>query len=99
MMDFLLLSIGGVIGLIIILSRMPPWILLGITSNLFIADLVFTILMYVIHWGTFSGMAVATITAVLGSGAFQLLKAMWGYRDDDHVYHKGMFNLYRRKLA
>jgi hypothetical protein len=92
--DFLLLSVGGVIGLFIILSRMPPWILLSITSNLFIADLLFTILMYWIHWGTFSGMAVATITALLGSGAFQALRKMWGYKENG-VYIKGLLNVYR----
>ena len=80
------------IGLLVTLVKMNWKWRMHLLSNPVIADaLIFTILM-LLHWGTFSGVMVATVGALTCS--LVLSAARWGYGHvESGVYLPGYFNI------
>ena len=89
-----MIEMGVVVGmgLLITLVKMNWKWRMHLLSNPVIADaLIFTILM-LLHWGTFSGVMVATVGAMTCS--LVLSAARWGYGHvESGVYQPGYFDI------
>lgn len=67
------------LGLIVMLARLPWRHKLWITSHPLAMDVCTFILLSLLHWGTFSGMMVATIGALVCSLTLSLARRVIGF--------------------
>ena len=80
------------IGLLVTLFKMNwRWRMRMLSSPLLIDTIVFAFLI-VIHWGTFSGVMVATIGALTCSLVLSGMRKLYGYIDSGR-YVPGMFDV------
>lgn len=78
------------VGLLLLFIKLPRrWVLRLLGYPLFL-DLVVAILVYALHWGTFSGVMAAAVAGLMCSGFTALGRVLFGYVRGD-VYHPGMF--------
>lgn len=92
-----MLEMGFVValGLLVTLSKLSwPWKLRILSSPVFMDVLVFLGLL-AIHWGTFSGVMVATIGALVCSMVLQAGRFLFGFYADGQ-YVPGKFNVSHR---
>lgn len=89
--DLLGMGVLGAIGMFILVMRLPRGLMLRLLGTPFILDVGFTALMFWMHWGTFSGVMVATFAGMMGSVAISMARRCIGYRDRSG-YHKGWFD-------
>jgi nucleoside permease NupC len=80
------------LGVALILAKLPRrWMLRALNHDLAI-DVAVSVLVLVIHWGTFSGVMAATVAGFLTSLATSGAKRLVGYIEGG-VYHPGIFKL------
>lgn len=89
--DLIGMGVLGAIGMFIVLMRLPRMLMLRLLGMPGFLDVAFTALMFWMHWGTFSGVMVATFAGMCGSAAISTARKCIGYTDGDG-YHKGLWD-------
>jgi nucleoside permease NupC len=74
------------LGVALLLVKLPRRIMLRVLKHDLTLDLAVTILVLLIHWGTFSGVMAATVAGLLTSITTSGLKRLVGYIDGDNYY-------------
>lgn len=74
------------LGVALLLVKLPRRIMLRVLKHDLKLDLAVTILVLLIHWGTFSGVMAATVAGLLTSITTSGLKRLVGYIDGDNYY-------------
>jgi nucleoside permease NupC len=80
------------LGMALLMAKLPRRILLRALKNDLAIDLTVTALVFLIHWGTFSGLMAATVAGLFTSFATSGLKTLFGYIDGD-TYYPGRIRL------
>lgn len=80
------------IGLLVTLAKLPWRWKLRLTSNPVALDLLVFFALLILHWGTYSGVMVATIGALFCSIVLSAARWLIGYFKKG-VYMPGKFNL------
>ena len=91
-MFFTALAFGAMsaIGIFITLLRCPRMFVLKLLGKAYILDILCTMLMFAMHWGTAIGGFSAVIAGLFCSLGITVTKACLGYIDKD-VYYLGKF--------
>jgi hypothetical protein len=79
-------------GVGLLLVKLPRRTSLRLLKHDLLLDLAVTLLVLLIHWGTFSGVMAATVAGLMTSLATSSLKALVGYIEGD-VYYPGKLRL------
>ena len=74
------------LGVGLILAKLPRRTMLRVLNHDLMLDIGVTLLVFLIHWGTFSGVMAATVAGLLTSLATSGLKKMIGYADSENYY-------------
>jgi hypothetical protein len=74
------------LGVALLLVKLPRRTMLWVLKHDLKLDLAVTILVLLIHWGTFSGVMAATVAGLLTSITTSGLKRLVGYIDGDNYY-------------
>lgn len=92
-----MLEMGFVValGLLVSLAKMPWRYKLWITSHPLAMDVIVFALLTILHWGTFSGVMVATVGALCCSVTISLARRVIGFVDKGN-YQRGMFDMSTR---
>ena len=80
------------LGVGLILAKLPRRTMLRVLNYDLMLDIAVTLLVLLIHWGTFSGVMAATVAGLLTSLATSAAKRWIGYIDGD-FYHPGRLRL------
>lgn len=92
-----MIEMGLIVGiaLLVTLAKMPwPW-KLRILSNPVLMDIVIFTLLLLIHWGTFSGVMVATIGAFMCSLVLSAGRKLVGYHERG-VFKPGVLDISKK---
>lgn len=85
------------LGLLVMLAKLPWRIKLWMTSHPVAMDIAVFVFLAMIHWGTFSGVMVATIGAFFCSLVLSLARRLIGYVDvKSRLYVRGFFDVSNR---
>lgn len=89
-----MLSMGFVValGLLVTLAKLPWRGKLWITSHPLAMDVIVFVALTTIHWGTFSGVMIATIGALFCSVTISLARRVIGYVEHGK-YVRGFFDV------
>ncbi|MBV5336644.1 MAG: hypothetical protein J0653_01135 [Deltaproteobacteria bacterium] len=89
-----MLSTGFMIflGVALILAKLPRRTMLRILKHDLLLDVIVSLLVLLIHWGTFSGVMAATVAGLLTSLTTSAAKRWIGYIDGN-FYHPGRIRL------
>ena len=79
-------------GVGLLLVKLPRRTSLRLLKYDLLLDLAVTLLVLLIHWGTFSGVMAATVAGLMTSLATSMLKRFFGYVDGN-VYYPGRIRL------
>lgn len=79
-------------GLLVSLAKLPWRQKVWMTSHPLFMDIAVFVLLSVLHWGTFSGMMVATVGALFCSVTLSLARIVIGHVDRGE-YHPGWMNI------
>jgi nucleoside permease NupC len=74
------------LGVALLLVKLQRRTMLRVLKHDLKLDLAVTILVLLIHWGTFSGVMAATVAGLLTSITTSGLKRLVGYIDGDNYY-------------
>ena len=80
------------LGLLVVLAKLPWRWKMKIISNPVIADLCIFCIMCFLHWGTFSGVMVATVGALACSLVLSAARKLYGHIANNR-YYPGVFNI------
>ncbi|MCL4687186.1 MAG: hypothetical protein KJ007_01325 [Burkholderiales bacterium] len=80
------------LGLALLMAKLPRRLMLRALKHDLAIDLTVTALVFLIHWGTFSGLMAATVAGLFTSFATSGLKHVLGYIDGD-MYYPGRIRL------
>ena len=80
------------LGVALILAKLPRRLMLQILHFDLLLDFVVSLLVLLIHFGTFSGVMAATVAGLLTSVATSTAKRLFGYIKGDY-YYPGVFYL------
>ena len=80
------------LGVGLLLAKLPRRTMLRVLKHDLMLDVAVTLLVLLIHWGTFSGVMTATVAGLLTSLATTAAKRWIGYIDGD-FYHPGRLRL------
>ena len=80
------------LGTFLILIKLPRRMMLRALKHDLLIDIVVTVLVLIIHFGTFSGVMAATVAGLLTSLATSGMKRLFGYIDGN-IYHIGRIKL------
>lgn len=83
------------LGLVVILAKAPWRTKITMASHPAKMDLAVFVLLLLLHWGTFSGVMVATIGALMVSLVLSTFRKVYGYRANG-VYVRGMVDVAHR---
>ena len=71
------------IGLAFLFAKLPRPVLLRLLNWPLTLDVVVSVVAYVLHWGTFSGVMAAAVAGMMCSGMTSFLRWWIGYIDGD----------------
>lgn len=74
------------LGISLLLVKLPRRMMLRCLKHDLAIDILVTIIVLIIHFGTFSGVMAATVAGLLMSMATSALKRTVGYIDGDNYY-------------
>ena len=74
------------LGVGLILAKLPRHTMLRVLKYDLMLDVAVTLLVLMIHWGTFSGVMAATVAGLLTSIATSAAKRGIGYADAENYY-------------
>ena len=80
------------LGTFLILIKLPRRMMLRALKHDLLIDIAVTVLVLIIHFGTFSGVMAATVAGLLTSLATSSMKRLFGYIDGN-IYHIGKIKL------
>lgn len=80
------------LGVGLILAKLPRRTLLRVLKHDLMLDIAVSLLVLLIHWGTFSGVMAATVCGLMTSVATSGMKRWLGYIDGG-FYHPGILRL------
>ena len=80
------------LGTFLILIKLPRRMMLRALKHDLLIDIAVTVLVLIIHFGTFSGVMAATVAGLLTSLATSGMKRLFGYIDGN-IYHIGKIKL------
>ena len=80
------------LGVALILAKLPRRLMLKALHHDVALDLLVSVLVLIIHWGTFSGVMAATVAGLLTSLATSGLKRLVGYVRGS-TYYPGLLNI------
>ena len=80
------------LGVALILAKLPRRLMLRALKHDLAIDMLVSVLVLVIHWGTFSGVMAATVAGLLMSIGTSGLKRLIGYIDGSS-YRPGLLNI------
>ncbi len=80
------------LGMGLLLAKLPRRTALKVLKHDLMLDITVTVMVLMIHWGTFSGVMAATVAGLLCSLATSSLKSLVGYIDGN-TYHPGRIRL------
>ena len=80
------------LGVALILWKLPRRLMLRLLAHDVALDLTVSVLVLIIHWGTFSGVMAATVAGLMASIASSGAKKIFGYIDGSK-YVPGLINL------
>lgn len=80
------------LGLLVVLAKLPWRWKMRIISNPIIVDMSIFAMLTILHWGTFSGVMVATIGALACSLVLSAARKLYGFIESGR-YFPGMFNI------
>ena len=80
------------LGVGLLLAKLPRRTALRVLKHDLALDVAVTLLVLLIHWGTFSGVMAATVAGLMTSLATSSLKSLIGYVDCG-VYYPGRIRL------
>ena len=80
------------LGMALLLIKLPRRLVLMALGRPLLIDLSVSVLVLIIHWGTFSGVMAATVAGLLTSLASSAARRLIGY-SDAAGYHPGVINL------
>lgn len=86
---------AAALGVLVLLARLPWRYKLMLTSNPLMADVGVFVLLTALHWGTFSGVMIASIAALFCSVTLSLARRLIGFHRDG-VYIRGFFDVSHR---
>ena len=73
-------------GVALILAKLPRRTMLRVLKHDLLLDIAVSLIVLMIHFGTFSGVMAATVAGLLTSLATSGLKQLIGYADGDNYY-------------
>ena len=85
------------IGMILLAIKLPPRVTLRLLGYPFALDLGASVLAYIMHYGTFSGVMAAAVAGLMVSGFTSVARWMFGYIKGGK-YFPGQFKLDANKL-
>ncbi|MFO1413353.1 MAG: hypothetical protein U1F10_05475 [Burkholderiales bacterium] len=68
-------------GLLLLCIKLPRWILLHLLAWPLALDVAISLIAYVIHWGTFTGVMAAAVAGLMCSGFTAVARWAIGYND------------------
>ena len=74
------------LGVSLILAKLPRHTMLRVLKHDLMLDVAVSLLVLVIHWGTFSGVMAATVAGLMTSLATSAAKSSIGYIDGGSYY-------------
>jgi nucleoside permease NupC len=80
------------LGVALILAKLPRRLMLKALNHDVALDLLVSILVLIIHWGTFSGVMAATVAGLMTSLATSGAKRLFGFIDKNR-YVPGVIHL------
>ncbi len=80
------------LGIALILAKLPRRLMLKALHHDVALDLLVSVLVLLIHWGTFSGVMAATVAGLMTSLATTGAKRLFGYIANNR-YHPGVLYL------
>ena len=80
------------LGVVLILAKLPRRLMLRLLAHDVALDLEVSVLVLIIHWGTFSGVMAATVAGLMASIASSGAKKIFGFIDGSN-YVPGLINL------
>ena len=92
-----MLEMGIVVslGLLVVLAKLPWRQKMWCISNPLTMDIAIFIVLTLIHWGTFSGVMVATVGALFTSIVLSIARWLYGHVENNK-YFPGVFNVIER---
>lgn len=87
------------IGLLILFAKLSWRAKLWMTSHPVAMDVMVFILLTVLHWGTYSGVMVATVGALFCSITLSLARRVIGYVNKNGVYVRGFADVHDKLRA
>lgn len=80
------------IGLLLLFIKLPRRTSLWLLGHSLGLDLGVSVLAYILHWGTFTGVMAAAVAGLMCSGMTMLGRKVVGYIDKGE-YHPGIINI------
>ncbi len=80
------------LGVVLVLAKLPRRLMLKALNHAIALDLTVSVLVLIVHWGTFSGVMAATVAGLMTSLATSGAKRLFGYIDNKR-YVPGLINL------
>lgn len=80
------------LGLLVVLAKLPWRWKMRIISSPVVADVTIFVVLAILHWGTFSGVMVATVGALACSLVLSAARKLYGYIANN-TYYPGVFNI------
>jgi hypothetical protein len=80
------------IGLVFIFIKIPKRVALTLLAWPLALDLVVSVVAYILHWGTFTGVMAAAVAGLMCSGFTMVARYAVGYISAG-VYHPGIWKL------
>ena len=81
-----IMSLGTALGFITLIFGAPRLFVLRLLGRPFMLDFAVTVLLFWMHWGTFSGVMIATFTAGMWSICVRLARWWLGYVQGDRYF-------------
>lgn len=80
------------IGLMFLAIKLPRRTALWLLGRPLTVDLLASVLAYILHWGTFTGVMAAAVAGLMCSGFTAVARYLFGYIEKDQ-YHKGILDI------
>lgn len=80
------------IGLLLLFIKLPRYAALRLLAYPLVLDLIVSILAYILHWGTFTGVMAAAVAGLMASGLTSTGRWLFGYIEHGQ-YQRGVITL------
>lgn len=81
------------VGLLLLFIKLPRRRLLQLLNYPLALDITVSIVAYILHWGTFTGVMAAAVAGLMCSALTALMRRAIGYVDRKGMYHGGFVKI------